>query len=135
MYAAWYYIASRYTEVLGCLLQPLSLKISYERMKAKFEYIVTGAKIRIVDVINLQIEPDTPSGSYLCSLRVLCVSKNSLLLAVLTIQSRVGPVEWLKPYTDTTIRELGKSGVKSLLAVPVRFVDNFLQTFMQSLLW
>lgn len=41
------------------------------------------------------------------------------------LQSRVGPVEWLKPYTDVTIRELGKRGVKSLLAVPVRFVFWF----------
>ena len=38
----------------------------------------------------------------------------------LAYQSRVGPVEWLKPYTDVTIEELGKSGVKSLLAVPIR---------------
>ncbi|KVI08069.1 Chlorophyll a/b binding protein domain-containing protein [Cynara cardunculus var. scolymus] len=34
----------------------------------------------------------------------------------LAYQSRVGPVEWLKPYTDETIIELGEKGVKSLLA-------------------
>ena len=37
-----------------------------------------------------------------------------------THQSRVGPVQWLKPYTDDVLVELGKNGVKSLLAVPVR---------------
>ncbi|KAG8383927.1 hypothetical protein BUALT_Bualt04G0064900 [Buddleja alternifolia] len=37
----------------------------------------------------------------------------------LAYQSRVGPVEWLKPYTDETIVELGRKGVKSLLAVPI----------------
>jgi ferrochelatase len=42
------------------------------------------------------------------------------------LQSRVGPVEWLKPYTDVTIRELGKCGIKNLLAVPVRFVSFLL---------
>lgn len=36
-------------------------------------------------------------------------------------QSRVGPVQWLKPYTDEVLVELGKKGVKSLLAVPVRY--------------
>lgn len=41
----------------------------------------------------------------------------------LAYQSRVGPVEWLKPYTDVTIKELGKRGVKSLLAVPVRLAS------------
>ncbi|KAH7352299.1 hypothetical protein KP509_19G039000 [Ceratopteris richardii] len=39
----------------------------------------------------------------------------------LAYQSRVGPVEWLKPYTDDTIKDLGRRGVKSLLAVPIRF--------------
>lgn len=46
----------------------------------------------------------------------------------LAYQSRVGPVEWLQPYTDVTIRELGASGVKSLLAVPVSFVSEHIET-------
>ncbi|OAY66814.1 Ferrochelatase-1, chloroplastic [Ananas comosus] len=37
----------------------------------------------------------------------------------LAYQSRVGPVQWLKPYTDEVIVELGQKGVKSLLAVPL----------------
>ncbi|KAA3477492.1 Ferrochelatase [Gossypium australe] len=36
----------------------------------------------------------------------------------LAYQSRVGPVQWLKPYTDEVLVELGQKGVKSLLAVP-----------------
>eukprot|EP00798_Chlamydomonas_sp_ICE-L_P003892 gene3892-13961_t len=46
----------------------------------------------------------------------------------LAYQSRVGPVEWLKPYTDDTIRELGESGVKSLMAVPISFVSEHIET-------
>ncbi|RYQ95423.1 hypothetical protein Ahy_B08g090702 isoform B [Arachis hypogaea] len=38
----------------------------------------------------------------------------------LAYQSRVGLVQWLKPYTDETLVELGQKGVRSLLAVPVR---------------
>ncbi|KAF8400972.1 hypothetical protein HHK36_014275 [Tetracentron sinense] len=36
----------------------------------------------------------------------------------LAYQSQVGPVQWLKPYTDEVLVELGQKGVKSLLAVP-----------------
>ncbi|PPS05563.1 hypothetical protein GOBAR_AA15082 [Gossypium barbadense] len=43
-------------------------------------------------------------------------------------ESRVGPVEWLKPYTDETIIDLGRKGVKSLLAVPIRFVSEHIET-------
>ncbi|VFQ63566.1 unnamed protein product [Cuscuta campestris] len=46
----------------------------------------------------------------------------------LAYQSRVGPVEWLKPYTDATIIELGQRGVKSLLAVPISFVSEHIET-------
>lgn len=46
----------------------------------------------------------------------------------LAYQSRVGPVEWLKPYTDESIRQLGKDGVKSMLAVPISFVSEHIET-------
>jgi protoporphyrin/coproporphyrin ferrochelatase len=47
----------------------------------------------------------------------------------LAYQSRVGPVEWLKPYTDDSIRDLALNrGVKRLLAVPVSFVSEHIET-------
>ncbi|PKA57624.1 Ferrochelatase-2, chloroplastic [Apostasia shenzhenica] len=46
----------------------------------------------------------------------------------LAYQSRVGPVEWLRPYTDETIVALGQKGVKSLLAVPISFVSEHIET-------
>ncbi|TXG66350.1 hypothetical protein EZV62_007625 [Acer yangbiense] len=46
----------------------------------------------------------------------------------LAYQSQVGPVEWLKPYTDKVLVELGQKGVKSLLAVPVSFVSEHIET-------
>lgn len=46
----------------------------------------------------------------------------------LAYQSRVGPVQWLKPYTDEVLVELGQNGVKSLLAVPISFVSEHIET-------
>ncbi|XP_024995987.1 ferrochelatase-2, chloroplastic-like [Cynara cardunculus var. scolymus] len=46
----------------------------------------------------------------------------------LAYQSRVGPIQWLKPYTDEVLVELGEKGVKSLLAVPVSFVSEHIET-------
>ncbi|XP_042387951.1 ferrochelatase-1, chloroplastic-like [Zingiber officinale] len=46
----------------------------------------------------------------------------------LAYQRRVGPVQWLKPYTDEVIAELGKQAVKSLLVVPVSFVSEHIET-------
>lgn len=49
----------------------------------------------------------------------------------LAYQSRVGPVEWLKPYTEDALQELGKKGVKDLLVVPISFVSEHVETLQE----
>nr|YP_002049510.1 ferrochelatase [Paulinella chromatophora]ACB43300.1 ferrochelatase [Paulinella chromatophora] len=46
----------------------------------------------------------------------------------LAYQSRVGPVEWLKPYTDEALVELGEKGIKDLVVVPISFVSEHIET-------
>jgi ferrochelatase len=46
----------------------------------------------------------------------------------LAYQSRVGPVEWLQPYTDVAIVELAKQDVKELVVVPISFVSEHIET-------
>lgn len=46
----------------------------------------------------------------------------------LAYQSRVGPIEWLKPYTDEAIKELARKGVKDLMIVPISFVSEHIET-------
>jgi|SRR6478672_3542402 len=49
----------------------------------------------------------------------------------LAYQSRVGPVEWLKPYTEEAIPELGAQGVENLLVVPISFVSEHIETLQE----
>jgi len=46
----------------------------------------------------------------------------------LSYQSRVGPIEWLRPYTDDVLPELGEAGVKNLVVVPISFVSEHIET-------
>jgi len=46
----------------------------------------------------------------------------------LSYQSRVGPIEWLRPYTDDVLPSLGESGVKNLVVVPISFVSEHIET-------
>jgi len=46
----------------------------------------------------------------------------------LAYQSRVGPVEWLKPYTEEALEELGHQGVQDLVVVPISFVSEHIET-------
>lgn len=45
-------------------------------------------------------------------------------------QSRVGPVEWLRPYTDDEIKRAGQDGV-SVVVVPVAFVSEHSETLVE----
>jgi protoporphyrin/coproporphyrin ferrochelatase len=49
----------------------------------------------------------------------------------LAYQSRVGPVEWLKPYTEESIEELAAQGVENLLVVPISFVSEHIETLQE----
>jgi protoporphyrin/coproporphyrin ferrochelatase len=46
----------------------------------------------------------------------------------LSYQSRVGPIEWLRPYTDDVLPSLGERGVKNLVVVPISFVSEHIET-------
>jgi len=47
---------------------------------------------------------------------------------IMTFQSRFGSAEWLKPYTDATVRALAEKGVKSLAVITPGFAADCLET-------
>jgi ferrochelatase len=49
----------------------------------------------------------------------------------LAYQSKVGPVEWLKPYTEDALQELGAGNTKDLLVVPISFVSEHIETLQE----
>ena len=49
----------------------------------------------------------------------------------LAYQSKVGPVEWLQPYTDDALQELGEKGIKDLAVVPISFVSEHIETLQE----
>lgn len=49
---------------------------------------------------------------------------------IVCYQSRVGPVEWLRPYTDQVIVEAAKEG-QTIIVVPVAFVSEHSETLVE----
>ncbi|HEX5508588.1 MAG TPA: ferrochelatase [Pseudolabrys sp.] len=47
---------------------------------------------------------------------------------MMTYQSRFGTAEWLKPYTDATVRRLAQSGVRNLAVITPGFAADCLET-------
>ncbi|VIO95488.1 ferrochelatase family protein [Brugia malayi] len=59
-------------------------------------------------------------------LRQRCRISNCELIT--TFQSRFGPAEWLKPYTEDTVIELAKRGVKRIMVIAPGFFSDCLET-------
>ncbi|HXG63665.1 MAG TPA: ferrochelatase [Blastocatellia bacterium] len=49
----------------------------------------------------------------------------------LSFQSKVGPVKWLEPSTDATLRALAAEGVTQALLVPISFVSEHIETLYE----
>ena len=47
---------------------------------------------------------------------------------LVTFQSRFGPEPWLQPYTDKTIMDLAKKGIKNIAVVAPGFISDCLET-------
>lgn len=49
----------------------------------------------------------------------------------LAFQSRAGPVKWLEPSTEDTIKKMAESGCKNMLMVPLSFVSDHIETLYE----
>jgi ferrochelatase len=51
--------------------------------------------------------------------------------STLAFQSRVGPVKWLEPSTRDVLTEMGRRGTDKVLAVPISFVSDHIETLQE----
>jgi ferrochelatase len=49
----------------------------------------------------------------------------------LAYQSRVGPVDWLQPYTEDALVDLAEKGVRNMVVVPISFVSEHIETLQE----
>ncbi len=51
--------------------------------------------------------------------------------SLLSFQSKVGPVKWLGPPTNEIIQQLGRQGTSKVLAIPISFVSDHIETLQE----
>jgi ferrochelatase len=49
----------------------------------------------------------------------------------LSFQSKIGPVAWMKPSTIETVRQIGQSGVRQAIVMPIGFVCDHIETLYE----
>ncbi|WP_269622548.1 ferrochelatase [Prochlorococcus marinus] len=69
-----------------------------------------------------------------CSLLIIDQLETSLGFSnsyTLSYQSRVGPEEWLQPYTENVLEDLGNRNTKEIVVVPISFVSEHIETLQE----
>ena len=51
--------------------------------------------------------------------------------STLSFQSKVGPVKWLEPATNSVLAEFGRHGIGRVLVVPISFVSDHIETLQE----
>ncbi len=75
-----------------------------------------------------QKEIENCSDLIMKELEMILGYKNPYTLAY---QSRVGPEEWLQPYTEDVLEKLGEAKLKDLVVVPISFVSEHIETLQE----
>jgi ferrochelatase len=65
------------------------------------------------------------------TVRLVSAALGDVSPAHLSFQSKVGPVKWLEPSTAEKLRELGAAGARQVLAIPVSFVSDHIETLYE----
>ncbi len=65
------------------------------------------------------------------SVQAIMQARNYDFAHILSYQSRVGPMEWLKPYTHDILHELAQQKVQNVIVIPISFVSDHLETLYE----
>tara|TARA_B100000965_G_C19504212_1_gene718865 strand:+ start:186 stop:1181 length:996 start_codon:yes stop_codon:yes gene_type:complete len=73
-------------------------------------------------------EKGDPYHCYCQKTTRLLTEKFNQIKIITTFQSRFGPEEWLQPYTDKTLENLPKEGIKKILVICPGFASDCVET-------
>ena len=123
------------TELAGCATNdnPVYIEAVTKSLQAELEKLSFTPQVIIASFHGMPKEYLLRGDPYYCQCsKTARLLRESLKLNeatfLTTFQSRFGKTEWLQPYTDVTIRNLAKSGIKNLAVIMPGFAADCLET-------
>jgi ferrochelatase len=110
------------TEYISALVKSIELKI--EKINWKPDLIIASYH----GIPKSYFDKGDPYQCYCQKTSRLIKEKFSKIEIQTTFQSRFGPREWLKPYTDKTLENLPKEGIKNILVICPGFASDCVET-------
>jgi protoporphyrin/coproporphyrin ferrochelatase len=110
------------TEYISALVKSIETKI--EKIDWKPDLIIASYH----GIPKSYFDKGDPYQCYCQKTSRLIKEKFSKIEIQTTFQSRFGPREWLKPYTDKTLENLPKEGIKNILVICPGFASDCVET-------
>ena len=117
-----WYDAPGYVEAMARLIEQTLGQVQHPET-AQIFFSAHGVPISYVEESGDPYQQEIEKGAALIMEQV-----NAANAYTLAYQSRVGPVDWLQPYTEDAIQDLAQQGVKELVVVPISFVSEHIET-------
>ena len=111
--------------------EPLYIDALINSIRAKIKSINWKPDLIISSyhgIPKLYFEKGDPYHCYCRKTTRLIIDKFKDIEIRTTFQSRFGPQEWLTPYTDKTLENLPKEGIKNLLVICPGFASDCVET-------
>tara|TARA_Y100000022_G_scaffold38238_1_gene31322 strand:- start:2551 stop:3546 length:996 start_codon:yes stop_codon:yes gene_type:complete len=111
--------------------EPLYVKAIVNSIQKKLKEINWDPDIIIASYHGIPkkyFEKGDPYHCYCQKTTRLISEKFKQIKIMTTFQSRFGPQEWLQPYTDKTLENLPKEGIKNVLVISPGFASDCVET-------
>jgi ferrochelatase len=117
-----WYDCPGYVQAMANLIQQTLEQVEHPD-QAHIFFSAHGVPVSYVEESGDPYQQEIESGVALIMQRLNIANDYTL-----AYQSRVGPLEWLQPYTDKAIQDLALRGVNELVVVPISFVSEHIET-------
>jgi len=111
--------------------EPLYVKAIVNSIEKKLKEINWDPDIIVASYHGIPkkyFEKGDPYHCYCQKTTRLISEKFKQIKIMTTFQSRFGPQEWLQPYTDKTLENLPKEGIKNVLVISPGFASDCVET-------
>lgn len=121
-----YYLNEKYIAAINQRIDETILRFPVEvQNKLQIVFSAHGTPVSLVK------KGDPYSNHIKQTVEAVMTARNHSHQHHLCFQSKVGPMKWLEPATDTMIEELAAQNKKNLLIVPISFVSDHVETLFE----
>ena len=132
------HIATKTVYVESYYTHPLYLKAINDRIESGLAKLPVEVRENTYLLFSAHSTPesiikngDPYQEQIIASVKEIMNFRNNDFKYGISYQSKVGPVKWLEPSTEETLKELSEEGYTSIFVIPISFVSDHIETLFE----